>query len=249
MDPQAAFLSNLETIERIVAVLCRRHLLQGDERDDFDSYVKFRLIENDYATFAKFQGRSSLSTYLMAVIARFYLDFRTKRWGRWRPSAEAKRLGELALQLEILIHRDGHSRHEAIQILRSRNNALPPDAELIRLANQLPGHQRRHEPAAIDPDDHPSAGGADEKLQQEELERVRAVTLQELGRALSSLPAEDALIMRMCFLEGMKLSEVARTLQLEQKPLYRRVDGNLKRLQVLLEQRGVTREQVAELLA
>src|SRR5262245_46902863 len=138
MNPQAAFLENLETIERIIGAICRRHVLVGDDRDDFDSYVKMRLIEGDYAVFAKFQGLSSLTTYLTVVITRFFQDFRTSRWGRWRHSAEANRLGPVALTLEILIYRDGHSVREAIQILRSRGGDLPTDRELIELAARLP---------------------------------------------------------------------------------------------------------------
>jgi hypothetical protein len=58
MDPQTSFLSNLKTIEQIIAIICRRHFLTTDDQEEFESYAKFRLLENDYAVFAKFQGRA-----------------------------------------------------------------------------------------------------------------------------------------------------------------------------------------------
>src|SRR5262245_50618041 len=90
MNRQAAFLSNLGTIERIITTICRRYLLAHDDCDDFGSYVKIRLMDEDYAVFAKFQGRSSLPTYLMVVIRNCFRDHRSARWGRWRASAEAR---------------------------------------------------------------------------------------------------------------------------------------------------------------
>jgi len=45
------------------------------------------------ALLAKFEGRSSLRTFLTVVIQRLFLDHRISAWGKWRPSAEARRGG------------------------------------------------------------------------------------------------------------------------------------------------------------
>ena len=248
MNPQAAFIENLETIEQIISTICRRHLLVGDDHDDFASYVKLRLVDDDYAAFKKFQGRSSLRTYLVVVITNCFKDFRTSRWGRWRPSAEAKRLGPVALRLEILIWRDGHGVRQAIEVLRSRGGELPSDAELIKLAARIPSRSRS---APANPDEVDNAAApetADAGIIQEELDHSRSNALQELQHALGTLPEEDQLILRMCFLDRTKVADIARILHLDQKPLYRRIENNLKRLRAFLEERGVNRESIAEFL-
>ena len=248
MNRQAVFLSNLETIERIIASICRRHLLLGDDQEDFASYVKLRLVDDDYAAIAKFQGRSSISTYLTVVVTNCFRDFRTNRWGRWRPSAEAKRLGPLALRLEILLYRDGHGLRQAIEVLRSAGGELPSDAELIRLASRLPSRTRTYVVGPEVADGAVAQESADAGILQDELDRDRTSAAQEVERALQSLPPEDQLILRMRYLDGISVADIARLLGLEQKPLYRRIDNGLRQLRGLLEQRGVSRDLVATLL-
>ena len=92
---EALFLSQLDVIERVISFVCVRHHLPGSDADDFGSHVKLRLIESDYAILKKFEGRSSLRTYLTVVIQRLFLDYRISAWGKWRPSAEAKRAASL----------------------------------------------------------------------------------------------------------------------------------------------------------
>ena len=94
MGPEERFVQNLDLIDRIVAFVCRRNHLDAGESDDFASHVRFKLLEDDYGVIRKFEGRSSLSTYLTTVIQRLYFQYRVQLWGKWRPSAEAKRLGE-----------------------------------------------------------------------------------------------------------------------------------------------------------
>ena len=45
----------------------------------------------------------------MAVIQRLFLDARIAKWGKWRPSVSARRLGGVAVLLERLLTRDGLS--------------------------------------------------------------------------------------------------------------------------------------------
>jgi RNA polymerase sigma factor for flagellar operon FliA len=47
----------------------------------------------------------------------------------------------------------------------------------------------------------------------------------------------------------MSVADIARTLRLDQKPLYRRIDGSLARLRPALEAGGVDRDLAAELLS
>ena len=104
---EAGFLSNLAIIDRIVRFICRRHKISESEAEDFSSEVRLRLVENDYEVFRRFQHRSSLRTYLTIVIQRIYLDYRNHLWGKWRPSAEARRLGPAGDPAGDLAHARG----------------------------------------------------------------------------------------------------------------------------------------------
>ena len=90
-DYESRFLAQLDTVDRVVAFVCRRHRLSPDESDDFRSVARVKLLEHDYAILRAFEGRSSIQTYLTVVIQRLFLDYRISAWGKWRPSAEARR--------------------------------------------------------------------------------------------------------------------------------------------------------------
>jgi hypothetical protein len=93
MTREQQFLSELAVIERVIAWVSARRGLRGADADDFASVVKTRLVESDYAILAKFQGRSSLKTYLTAVINRLYLTSRCSVFASGGPR-RARRLGQ-----------------------------------------------------------------------------------------------------------------------------------------------------------
>lgn len=245
MDMQQQFLSNLRLIEKIVAGLCRRHALFGDLADDFGSWVKEKLIEDDYRVLRSFEGRSSFSTFIVVVITNLLRDYNVRRWGRWRASAEAKRLGELAVQLESLLYRDGCSLTEASAVLQSRCEGVS-QRELAELATRVPARVKRREIGddALhvlehgDPDPHMAL----------EQEQSRSTIVAQIEAALAAMPAEDQLIMRLRFWDGMTVADIARTLQLEQKPLYRRIERLLAHVKNRLMAVGVDEEMVADML-
>src|SRR6185295_1916310 len=109
MNPEETYLQHLPTIERIASFVARRNHLNADEAAEFTQEVRFRLFDGDYAIIRKFEGRSLFSTYLTTVIGRLFHQWRVEQWGKWRPSAEAKRLGDKAIALERLLSRDGYT--------------------------------------------------------------------------------------------------------------------------------------------
>jgi hypothetical protein len=52
------FESNLPLIERLLAAVCRRNAFPAAEGEEFASWAKLRLIDDDYAVLRKFEGRS-----------------------------------------------------------------------------------------------------------------------------------------------------------------------------------------------
>jgi hypothetical protein len=83
---------------------------------------------------------------------------------------------------------------------------------------------------------------ADENVTRDGLRELAARAHGALDRALTALDTEDRLLIRLCFWERMSVADIARSLAVPQKPLYRRIESLLNRLRTTLEQDGVVDE-------
>ena len=245
MDPRNVLEQNLALVERIVGSVCRKRSLFGDAADDFSGWVKLRLLENDGAILRRFEGRASLAGYLTVVIWNLYRDHRIAETGKWRPSAAARRKGEVAEQLEALLHRDGLGVLEAARQLRSKLGVNLSDREVSELAAALPNRPPRARAVALDmevaDDTNPARIFAASRRLEEKTRMLKA-----LESALEDLPSEDKAIVRMHWLEGHSLASVARVMGLQQKPLYRRVQRRIRELQKALNAAGIDAKMVRE---
>ena len=242
MDPDAVYLEHLEMIGRTALAVCRRNGVDLDEAEDFASDVRLKLCEDNYAIIRKFGGRSSMATYLGVVIANLFRDFRIHKWGKWRPSTQARRLGETAIRLETLMFRDGCTFDSACQVLTRQLGQTVDTSALRRLLTQLP----RRAPRRIDGGDDPTTLPANERADGPTLDAERdaqlAVAKQGLEHALGRFPAEDRVILRLHFYEGMTVAEVARGLCIEQKPLYARIRHLLQSIKQSMRSDGISAE-------
>ncbi len=248
---EKVFLENLPTIERVSHAMARRNGVPAAEWEDFVSWVKLRFIEDDYASLSKFRGESSIGTYLTVVIAMLARDYRVQHWGRWRPTAAARRLGDLAVRLETHVRRDGYRLSEAGEILRSRGDTSLSDRELADLLRQLPDRAELR-PANVGPEklNFVDSGSRADHLVNAGEQTTRELTARRaISDALDSLPAEDQAILRLHYFEGLTVAEIARGLGLEQKPLYRRLGRLLAALRKRLALRGIRGEALDELRA
>jgi RNA polymerase sigma factor (sigma-70 family) len=247
---EAVFVANLPLIDRIVSALCRRYGLGGDDSDDFRSCVKERLIEDEYAVLRKFRGEAAIGTYLTVVIAMILRDYRVRRWGRWRPSAAARRGGNIAVRLETLVYRQGFSLDEAIRVLKQSGDVTLSERELVTMFASLPRRAplKQVNIGATVLADVSSSDGADDLVNDEVATGERTAADRALGDALARLPAEDRVVLRMRFWEGMTVADIARTLHVPQKPLYRRIEHAVATLKPLLEAAGVSADDARELI-
>lgn len=247
---EALLTSNHSALERILSSICRRYALRPEMAQDFASWAKLKLVENDYGILRKFRGESAITTYLTVVVARLFRDYRVQHWGRWRPSAGAQRLGRLAVRLETLVYRDRMPLSRAAELLRTGGETNSSDRELAKLLEQLPerGPLRPREvgpePLAV----HESASRADNLVSDAELGAEVHAAQAALRSALDHQPPEDALIVRMHYWDNIGVAEIARRLGLPQKPLYKRIERVLNRLREELEATGLSREQVRALV-
>jgi RNA polymerase sigma factor (sigma-70 family) len=248
-DYETMFVSNLAVVESVIKYACQRHRLSGSEAEEFDSEVKVRLVDRDYEVFRKFQHRSSLRTYLTIVIQRIYLDYRNHLWGKWRPSAEAQRLGPLAVRLETLMVRDGFGFDQACEHLRTNEHMVALDSDLNAIVARLPVRAKRAMMGEDELEDvaDPADPVGDHLLSNERRAGARRI-LVALRGAVRTLSDQDRLILRLRFQDGIAVADIARALHIDQKPLYRRFDGLLRQLRAALEAAGVDSLEACELL-
>jgi RNA polymerase sigma factor for flagellar operon FliA len=241
------FLDQLEVINQVTAFVCRRNHLSAADSEDVASHVRLKLMEDDYAILRKFRGLSSLRTFLSVTIQRIFLDYRTAAWGKWRPSAEARRSGAIAILLEQLLGRDGYGFEEAFEILTTNHKIGMSREAVAQMAARLPVRVRRRFEKEDALADIPAAGGAD-AIVIEEQEHIHARRLgQALDTVLSVMPAQDRLVLRLRFEDGRSVADIASMLRLDQKPLYRRLDRLFQDLRRQLEARGIMADDVRQL--
>lgn len=244
MNAEELFVDSLPLIERIVASVARRSSLAESEIGDFASSVHLGLIEDDYAVLRKFQGRSSIATYLTAVIHRMLLDYRIAAWGKWHPSAAARRLGPAAIDLERLLHRDGRTMEEATPILVHRDPTLTP--EIVQsLAFALPPRSPKRRLVAIE--DAEAVATAEPEPGHHQTETSTRIS-ELVTEFLEAAPETDRLMLQLRFEGGMTVAEIARSLHLDQRQLYRSMERHFRELRVLLEKHGISHSDAAELI-
>ena len=242
------FEAALPEIEEALAFVCRRQRCRVDEAEEFASYAHLKLIEDDCAVLRRFKGQAEFKTFLVAVIHRRFIDFRRERWGTWRPSAEARRLGPMAVKLDRMLTRDGFSLDEAIETMAT-NGCEASREDLRCIAERLPRRARRRmegEEALADLAIPPSEVEA--SLMGEERGRRVGEVRRAIESVVARLPDEDAIILRLRFDDGLTVGRIAKLLGLPEKPLYRRIERLLAVLREELMAGGVTAQDVAELL-
>ena len=251
MTPEQTYLQHLRTIERIAAFVARRHHVNPDEMAEFTQEVRVRLLDDDYAIIRKFEGRSSFSTYLTTVIARLFQQWRVQQWGKWRPSAEAKRLGDKAITLERLLTRDGYTFDEAVKVLTTPAGAQYTKEELEGIYLRLPPRNPRPvmvsdeilpEMVAVEPD-------AEERVERRDREKTARHAAMTIDDLITSMDDEDRLILQMRFWSALKVSDIAQRLHIDQKKLYKRLDKLFVMLRHGLEHAGLSKADIVTLLA
>lgn len=242
------FFLHLEEIESIVRSVARQRRSSPDEAQELRSVVMMRLIENDYAVLRQFRGTSSWRTYLTVIIQRLLLDLRNQEWGRWRPSATARRLGSVAVELEGRIERDGMDSSLAIRQLLAEG-VMGTALDLERLVAQLP-NRRRHRVEPIETCLEALGGQRWDDDSGFVLERreVMAELDVAFGSALGDLSQQERVLLGLRFGRGWTVRRIAVRQQEKERTLYRRFQGILRRLHLSLKAAGFGWQDIASSL-
>jgi RNA polymerase sigma factor (sigma-70 family) len=233
-----------DTIESVLAYTRRAHRLSADDGDEFSSWARLRLLEDNCAVLAKFEGLSSFKTFIVVVISRLFLDWRIKEWGKWRPTPRARRLGRVAVELERLCLRDGIEYGQAVQTLVSKGLAAS-EAECDAFWEQL---RRRGGRRRVDIDDIPELPtlAVDAVAHDERQQRAKRA-VEAMNASIAALPADDQMIFRLRYQDGVTVARIAKLIDADQKRLYRRFEQLESRLRAGILASGLTEDDVRDL--
>jgi RNA polymerase sigma factor (sigma-70 family) len=242
--------SNLALIERAVGFAARRYRFDPSDAEEFAAVVRLKLVDNDYAIIRAYEARSSFATYISIVIQRLALDYCIHVWGKWHPSAEAKRIGALAIEIEQLLLRDGRTIDEALVILGRKHDNITRES-VTAIAERLPVRAPRHRDVDVEKAEFVSVSRPDEVE-----EPLFAVDRRRASERLSSimsaviarLPEDERLILQLRFEGGMTVPQIARSLGLDQKLTYRRIEKRIRDMRRELERAGIAWHDVLDLI-
>jgi RNA polymerase sigma factor for flagellar operon FliA len=233
-DSIAPFAAEFDVLEDVVTVITRRRRMRREDAEDFRQSVYLRLVERNFDAFRRFDGRSSLRTYLLVVVNRMLLNARNREFGKWRPSVAARRHGSIAIQLERLIHRDGYSFQEAVQHLYASGVTLSEHL-LQQMAADFPSRGRRLFVTTLAVEASSYSEPSEAWARQQEIARRRAV----LARALAGLDYEERRLIWLRFRRELTMPTIAMRMHRDPKALYRRLQRLLLTLQRCLRAEGI----------
>lgn len=238
-----------DVIVDAVRFVAARHRLTRDMADELRGRVMLHLATKDYAALRAWRRECSLHTYLVTVITRVFLDFRNQEWGKAKPPALARRLGDVALHLWRLTHRKRLTFDEAVQTLHADHGVTNTRDELWDIYSRLPVASGRDfvDVSELARAEQPGAD-ADALVRAAERETLAARVERALSDALSELDAEDRLVLKLFFANGMTRAQIARVLHLDQQRLYPRFLHLMSRLHAALLAQDVTAEDVREII-
>ena len=233
--------ANYTLIRTVVHDIIRRSRLPVTEAQDFESWVWERFVDRGASIGRQFQGRASLSSYLRVVVRRWVLDYRTAKWGKWRPSARARRLGADAIAFERLVKRDGISAAPAARQLGLRTPPLTVTVSGTR--------RRRDEPLELA---HDVAAPAEWSPGRRLEVQLRKKTVQALRRCLldtlASLPPGDLELLHLRHAAGLTIAAISARVDIPAKTLYRTYERLHRELRRRLEACGFSCEDVTAIV-
>lgn len=245
----ALFEEHHDLVERLLTFLTRRKRLSPDEAEEFSSWARLKLLEDDCRRLRKHQGPAeTFPAYLQVTVANLLRDWRTGRYGKWRTSTAARRMGVVAERLDVLVNRDGFSYDEAVAKLRRHHGVALTDERMEAIYVALPVHPPRRVEGEEQLGALPVEPEADDRVLDRERRRTAARVLAVYRGTLATFDPETQLVFRLRFERSLGIATIARRLGIEQKPLYRRMEGCVRDLRQAFEQAGLAFEDLRPLL-
>jgi len=218
----------------------RQSGLPEQEAEELRSWALLKLLEDDCRILRAWQGRSSFSTYLTVVLVNLMRDYRTHVWGKWRPSAAARRLGCDVVLLEEMWMRDGLSLDEAAERLRTVHRVCLSRAEIETVAAALPRRVVRRQVGEDELREITVDGRVESRIENAERRQAARRLLETLLPELRALSAEERLLLKLHCRDGLSMAAIAPVLGRPQRELFTCWDRCLKKLRRALERTGLS---------
>jgi RNA polymerase sigma factor for flagellar operon FliA len=227
VDGPTLLSAHLTTVQEAIRVVCRLQNLSADDAEELSSLVYLKLLQGNGAVLRRFRGDSSLRTFLIVVVKRVLLDCWIARNGKWRPSTDARRLGEVAMELERLVYREGMSLAEAAETVRISRGVTDTDDELAFMLSLLPARPTRR---FVSDATLAAVATADADPLERLINHSGPSRMAQVKAALGSLSPDDRLLLSLRFAHNLTVREIALRRGLDPKALYRRFERMLRQL-------------------
>lgn len=240
---------HLDLIRSKLRGISRHSGLPALDAEEFPSWAFVKLMDDDCRILGKWEGRSSFPAFLSVVLRNLLRDYRIHLWGRWRPCVASSQRGQEFVLLERLVVRDRLSIEEALERLRMEHGVSLPaeDAEQIAALFRIrPDHRTVSDLVLLET---PVDGHVESRVEEEERARIAKRLSELLVPLLQSLPAEERLILKLHFFDGLSMAKIDPILGRPQRELYGVRDRCLKRLRRSLHESGVGLKQAREIFS
>ena len=226
-DPSEAWVEFLETYGPVLYQAARAYTTDQDAATDCYVYLCEQLAENGFRRLLKFnlKGVATFTTWLRVVARNLCFDWHRKQSGRKRPFKSLQHLSALEMEIYHWRFARGASSDETLERIVSmfpgvRRDELSAIEE--RLQNRLSSRQhwllstRRQADGgstalAIElPDDEAAALEIADSQPDQEAQLVTKQQLEQLRKGLTSLPADERLLVQLRFEQELTIDEVAR---------------------------------------
>lgn len=240
---------HLDLIRSKLRVISRHSGLPALEAEEFPSWAFVKLMADDCRILGKWEGRSSFPAFLSIVLRNLMRDYRIHLWGRWRPHVASSQRGQEFVLLERLLMRDGLLLEEALERIRTEHGVSIPKEDAAQLAASFRRRLDRRTVSDLVLLETPVDGQVESRVEEEERARIEKRLGDLLIPLLQSLPAEERLILKLHFFDGLSMAKIAPILGRSQRELFARQDRCFKKLRRSLHESGVGLKQAREIFS
>jgi RNA polymerase sigma factor (sigma-70 family) len=246
MDPEK-ILSSSDLLVKIETVCKRRFSAENDQNECY-VYVIDSLKADNFKRLRAFKGKSSLNTYLYALINSLVIDFRRKQYGRRRIPAGVAKLGKWAETVYRFVCWQKFSFDDAYDFLRIDGLYTGSYIEFIKETEPIRKAPCRENPAFQSIDEtHESVlknlddeGANPLEFLIQKLDRERRVkALKVIRETTAGLSEDDQLLIRLVYGSDQSVPAAAMVIGLAASTAGKRLKSLLTKLRENLLAEGI----------
>ena len=221
MDPEKIF-SSSDLLVKIETVCKRRFSAENDQNECY-LYVIDSLKADNFKRLRAFKGKSSLNTYLYALINSLVIDFRRKQYGRRRIPAGVAKLGKWAETVYRFVCWQKFSFDDAYDFLRIDGLYTGSYIEFIKETEPIRRAPCRENPAfqAIDETHERVLKNIDDadsnplELLIQKLDREKRIkAIKVIRETTAALSEDDQLLVRLVYGSDQSVPAAAKVIGL-----------------------------------